>query len=71
MSARYSQENNPKRTSKTALLNDKFSRAVFCLSYLFFRQGIMGDKELSWDKPIAFFRKHFAKKAENTEASEK
>ena len=40
VSARYSQENNPKGTSKTALLNDKFSRAVFCLSYLFFRQGI-------------------------------
>ena len=42
VSARYSQENNPKRTSKTALLNDKFSRAVFCLSYLFFRQETLG-----------------------------
>ena len=29
MSVRYSQENNYKETSKTALLNDKLSRAVF------------------------------------------
>ena len=29
VSVRYSQENNYKETSKTALLNDKLSRAVF------------------------------------------
>lgn len=32
----YTQENNPKRTSKTALLNDKFSRAVFLLVLFIF-----------------------------------
>ena len=39
VSARYSQENNPKRTSKTALLNDKFSRAVFLLVLFIFPPG--------------------------------
>ena len=34
--ARYSQENNHKGTSKTALLNDKFSRAVFLLVLFIF-----------------------------------
>ena len=35
------EENKSKRTSKTALLNDKFSRAIFCLSDFFFRQEIL------------------------------
>lgn len=60
---------------KVPLLKSGFRMVVFSIILmvvvLFFRQGIMGDKELSWDKPIAFFRKHFAKKTEKTEASEK
>ena len=32
---RYSQENNPKRTSKAALLNDEFSRAALLVLFIF------------------------------------
>ena len=39
------QENHSKMTSKTVLLNDKFSRTVFCLSYFFF-QGIYSLRSL-------------------------
>jgi membrane protein DedA with SNARE-associated domain len=39
MSARYFQENNHKWKSKTALLNDKFSRAVFVLVLFIFSPG--------------------------------
>ena len=34
VSARYAQENNPKRTSTTALLNDTFSRAVLLVLFI-------------------------------------
>ena len=46
MSARYSQEKNPKRTSKTALLNDKFSRAVFLLVLFIFPPRDMKESQV-------------------------
>lgn len=50
------------------LLRSGFRKVVFSVIImavvLFYRQGIMGDREFSWDGLIGFFKKPFVKKAE-------
>ncbi|HWP50882.1 MAG TPA: branched-chain amino acid ABC transporter permease [Clostridia bacterium] len=49
------------------LLRSGFRKVVFSVIImavvLFYRQGIMGDREFSWEGLIGFFKKPFAKKA--------
>lgn len=49
------------------LLRSGFRKVVFSVIImavvLFYRQGIMGDREFSWDGLIGFFKKPFSKKA--------
>lgn len=51
---------------KVPLLKNGFRMVVFSvvlmIVVLFFRKGIMGDKEFSWDAIAAFFKKRFGKK---------
>ncbi len=56
------------------LLRSGFRKVVFSviimIVVLFYRQGIMGDREFSWDGLIGFFKKPFAKKAKGGAAHE-
>lgn len=56
------------------LLRSGFRKVVFSviimIVVLFYRQGIMGDREFSWDGLIGFIKKPFAKKAKGGAAHE-
>lgn len=55
---------------KVPLLRSGFRMVVFSvvlmIVVLFFRQGIMGDKEFSWDRIAAFFKRKFGRKKKVT-----
>lgn len=56
------------------LLRPGFRMVIFSIILmivvLFFRRGIMGDNELSWDKTAAFFKKIFAKNKREVQGNE-